>query len=161
VTVGAFNAGNRTNIIPDSAVLIGTIRTFDETVRAEIHNRVRRTAEQIAASAGAKATAEIELGYPVTVNDPALTARMVPTLQRIAGAPNVSEQSRTTTAEDFSRYAMKVPAMIFSLGVTDPAKDARTAAPNHSPLFEAHESALPVGVRLMSGLALDFLMSRP
>jgi amidohydrolase len=161
VTVGAFNAGNRTNIIPDSAVLIGTIRTFDETVRAEIHNRVRRTAEQIAASAGAKATAEIELGYPVTVNDPALTAQMVPTLQRIAGAPNVSEQSRTTTAEDFSRYAMKVPAMIFSLGVTDPAKDAGTAAPNHSPLFEAHESALPVGVRLMSGLALDFLMSRP
>ena len=161
VTVGAFNAGNRTNIIPDSAVLIGTIRTFDEVVRAEIHNRVRRTAEQIAASAGATATADVELGYPVTVNDPALTARMVPTLQRIAGTDNVNEQPRTTTAEDFSRYAMKVPAMIFSLGVSDPAKDPRTAAPNHSPLFEAHESALPVGVRLMSGLALDFLMSRP
>ena len=161
VTVGAFTAGNRTNIIPDSAVLIGTIRTFDEAVRGEIHTRVRRTAEQIASSAGARATAEIELGYPVTVNDPALTARMVPTLQRIAGAANVSEQSRTTTAEDFSRYAQKVPAMIFSLGVTAPGKDPRTAAPNHSPLFEADESALPVGVRLMSGLALDFLMSRP
>ena len=161
VTVGAFTAGNRTNIIPDSAVLIGTIRTFDEAVRDEIHTRVRRTAEQIASSAGARSTVEIELGYPVTVNDPALTARMVPSLQRIAGVANVTEQPRTTTAEDFSRYAQKAPAMIFSLGVTAPAKDPRTAAPNHSPLFEADESALPVGVRLMSGLALDFLMSRP
>jgi amidohydrolase len=160
VTVGAFTAGNRTNIIPDSAVLIGTIRTFDETVRREIHARVRRTAEDIASASGATATADIELGYPVTVNDPALTARMVPTLQRIAGAANVSEQPRTTTAEDFSRYALKVPAMIFSLGVTSPTKDPRTAAPNHSPLFEADESALPVGVRLLSGLALDFLSSR-
>ncbi|HYC51711.1 MAG TPA: amidohydrolase [Gemmatimonadaceae bacterium] len=158
VTVGAFNAGNRTNIIPDSTVMIGTIRTFDETVRGEIHNRVRRTAEQIASSAGGKATVDIELGYPVTVNDPALTSRMVPTLRRIAGDANVSEQPRTTTAEDFSRYALKVPAMIFSLGVTSPSKDPRTAAPNHSPLFEADESALPVGVRLLSGLAIDFLL---
>jgi len=157
VTVGAFNAGNRHNIIPDSAVMIGTIRTFSESVRNEIHTRIRRTAENIAAAADARAKVDIDIGYPVTVNDPALVARMVPTLQRVAGATNVSEQPRTTTAEDFSRYAMKVPGMIFSLGVTSPTKDPRTAAPNHSPLFEADESALPVGVRLLSNLALDFL----
>jgi amidohydrolase len=160
LTVGSFNAGNRHNIIPDSAVLIGTVRTFDETVRNEIHARIRTTAEGIAQGAGARASVDIEFGYPVTVNDPALTSRMVPTLHRIAGAGNVSEQPRTTTAEDFSRYAMKVPGMIFSLGVTSPAKDPRTAAANHSPLFEADESALPVGVRLLAGLALDYLAGR-
>jgi amidohydrolase len=160
LTVGAFNAGNRTNIIPDSAVLIGTVRAFHESVRTEIHARLRKTAEGIAQSAGARATVEIELGYPVTVNDPALTARMLPTIQRIAGATNVSESPRTTTAEDFSRYAQKVSGLILSLGVTPPSKDPRTAARNHSTLFEADEAALPVGVRLMSGLALDFLSSQ-
>jgi len=157
VTVGAFNAGNRHNIIPDSAVMIGTIRTFSENARSEIHERITRTAQRIAEASGARATVSIELGYPVTVNDPELVRRMVPTLQRAAGTANVSEQARTTTAEDFSRYAEKVPGMIFSLGVTPAHKDPRTAAANHSPLFEADEAALPVGIRLMTGLALDFL----
>lgn len=159
VTVGAFNAGNRTNIIPDSAVMIGTVRTFGEAVRKEIHERIRKTAEGIAQSAGARVTVETEFGYPVTVNDPALTARMLPTLRRVAGAERVAEQPRTTTAEDFSRYAAIVPGMIFSLGVTPTSRDPRTAASNHSPLFEADEGALPVGVRLMSSLAIDFLTS--
>lgn len=97
------------------------------------------------------------LGYPVTVNDPELTRRMLPSLERAAGAGNVTEQPRTTTAEDFSRYANKVPGMIVSLGVTPAHKDPRLAAPNHSPLFEADEAALPVGIRLMSSLAIDFL----
>ena len=160
VTVGAFNAGNRTNIIPDSAVLIGTVRTFDENVRREIHARIRKTAEGIAQSAGATADAQSELGYPVTDNDPALTTRMLPTLQRAAGAANVSEASRTTTSEDFSRYAQKVPGLFIGLGVTSPNRDWRTVATNHSPLFEADEAALPVGVRLMATLALDFLAGR-
>ena len=157
VTVGAFNAGNRHNIIPDSAVMVGTVRAFSEGVRGEIHSRIRKTAEGIAQASGGRATVETTLGYPVTVNDAELTRRMIPTLQRAAGAENVSEQPRTTTAEDFSRYAQKVPGMIFSLGVTPANKDPRTAAANHSPLFEADEAALPVGIRLMSSLALDFL----
>ena len=161
VTIGSFNAGNRHNIIPDSAVMTGTIRAFSEEVRRELHERIRRTATGVAQSAGARATVEVELGYPVTVNDPALTARMLPTLRRIAGEANVREQPRTTTAEDFSRYAERVPGLIISLGVTAPGKDPATVAVNHSPLFEADESALPVGVRLMSGLALDFLSGRP
>lgn len=157
VTVGAFNAGNRTNIIPDSAVLIGTVRTFSESVRSEIHARLKKTAEAIAQSAGATADAKSELGYPVTVNDPALTARMVPTLKRVAGADKVYEASRTTTSEDFSRYAQRVPGFFVWLGVTPPNKDWRTAPTNHSPLFEADEAALPIGVRIMSELAIDYL----
>jgi amidohydrolase len=157
LTVGAFNSGNRNNIIPDSAVLIGTVRTFDEAVRKEIHARMKKTAEGIAQSAGATADVQIEFGYPVTSNDIGLTARMLPTLQRAAGAKNVAEHSATTASEDFSRYAQKVPGLFVTLGVTPPTKDWRTAAPNHSPLFEADEAALPVGVRVMSSLALDYL----
>src|SRR6201999_1842952 len=108
-------------------------------VRAETHSRIRKTAEGIAQAAGARVTLQTDYGYPVTTNDPALVARMLPTLRRVAGEAKVSEQPRTTTSEDFSRYAELVPGMIFSLGVTPANKDPRTAASNHSPLFEADE----------------------
>jgi amidohydrolase len=157
LTVGAFNSGNRNNIIPDSAVLIGTVRTFDETVRKEIHARMKKTAEGIAQAGGATADVQIEVGYPVTTNDVALTQRMVPTLRRAAGEKNVFEGEATTASEDFSRYALKVPGLFVFLSVTPSTKDFRTAAPNHSPLFEADEAALPIGVRVMSSLALDYL----
>ena len=157
ITVGAFNGGVRENIVPDSAVMIGTIRTYDETVRGEIFKRIKRTAEGIAQGAGATVSVEIGDGYPVTVNDAALTTRMVPTLQRAAGPTKVSESKPSTAAEDFSRFAQKVPGLFVSLGVTPASIDWHTAAPNHSPLFVADEAALPVGVRVMSGLALDYL----
>ncbi|HJQ18943.1 MAG TPA: amidohydrolase [Gemmatimonadaceae bacterium] len=157
LTVGAFNGGNRENIIPDSAVLIGTIRTFDENVRNEIHERLKRTAESIAASAGATADVRVDLGYPVTVNDPALATRMLPTLQRAAGANMVATTVGSTASEDFSRFAQKAPGLFVFLGVTSPSQDWRTAASNHSPLFQADEDALPVGVKVMSELAVDYL----
>jgi amidohydrolase len=157
VTVGAFNAGVRSNIIPDSAVLIGTIRSFDEGVRREAQTRMRKTAEGIAQSAGATVDVQLELGYPVTVNNEPLMGRMLGTLQRMAGPENVEEAIPTTGAEDFSRFQQKVPGVFVFLGVTPRAKDWRTTAANHSPLFEADELALPVGVRVMTGLALDYL----
>lgn len=162
ITVGAFNGGVRENIVPDSVVMIGTIRTYDEGVRAEIFKRIKRTADGIAQAAGATADVEIGAGYPVTVNDPALTARMIPTLERAAGVAKVSESKPSTAAEDFSKFAQKAPGLFVSLGVTPPSIDWHTAAPNHSPLFVADEAALPIGVRVMSGLALDYLtMGKP
>lgn len=119
--------------------------------------RVKRTAQGIAESAGATADTQIEEGYPVTINDPALLDRMLPTLRRVAGAKNVVERSPSTVAEDFSRFAQKAPGMFIALGVTPPSIDWHTAAPNHSPLFVADEAALPIGVRIMSGLAIDYL----
>jgi amidohydrolase len=157
VTVGAFNGGVRQNIIPDSAVMIGTIRTFDEGIRKELHARLTRTAESIAQSAGATAQVRIDIGVPVTINDPALTARMVPTLRRAAGPRSASEGPLVTASEDFSRFAQKVPGLFVFLGVTPSSQDWRTAAPNHSPRFFADEGALPVGVRTMAGLAVDYL----
>ncbi len=157
ITVGAINGGIRNNIIPESVEMIGTIRTFDAGTREQIHQRVRRTAMQIAASAGASADVEIEIGYPVTSNDPALTERMMPTLQRVVG-PGVVESPRVTTAEDFSYFAQEVPGLFFFLGVAP--ENPELVFPNHSPRFFADERALPIGVKAMTALALDYLHRR-
>ena len=105
VTVGMIQGGNRGNIIPDSVIMVGTIRTFDESIRREIHARVKRTAEAIAQSAGATATVTIQAGGLVTYNDPALTERMVPTLKRVAGDANASPQRPIMGSEDFHVHA--------------------------------------------------------
>jgi amidohydrolase len=157
VTIGRFTGGNRANIIPDEIELEGTIRAFDENVRKDIQRRVAATATNIAESVGATATVTYTLGYPVTRNDEALTQRMLPTLRRVAGADNVRLGPLTGTAEDFSFFQQKVPGLFFFLGVTPLDKDPATAAMNHSPLFFADESALPIGVKVMTNLALDYL----
>jgi amidohydrolase len=157
VTVGRFTAGNRSNIVPEEAELEGTVRAFDENVRKDIHNRIRLLAANIAEGSGATATVEFGLGYPVTRNDPALTERMAATLRRVAGESNVRLASLTGTAEDFSFFQQKVPGMFIFLGVTPRDQDHTKAPQNHSPLFFADESALPVGVRVMTNLALDYL----
>ena len=159
VTVGMIKGGVRENIIPDSVWMIGTIRTFDANVRTDIHARVKRIAQNIAAASGATAEVSIVLGYPVTINNVALTQQFIPTLKRVAGAAGTSEAKLSMPAEDFSRYAERAPGLFIGLGVTPPSIDAATAASNHSPLFQADDRALPVGVRAMSNLAVDFLRS--
>jgi len=154
VTVGSIHGGLRGNIIPDSVVMVGTVRTFDPDMQADIHDRIRRTAENIAASAGAEAVVRIGIGAPVTYNDPELTRWALPTLERSAGAENVSESVPITGAEDFAFYAREIPGLFFFLGVVP---EGRTPQPNHSPLFYADERALPVGVKAISNLALDYL----
>ena len=160
VTIGAVNGGVRNNIIPDSVVMIGTIRAFDTAMRRDIWARVRRTAEGIAQSAGATAAVTIDSGPPVTYNDPALTQRMTATLQRVAGSGKVRTSEAKTTAEDFSRYQERIPGLFFVLGITPPGTDPKTAAPNHSPRFFVDEAALGVGVRAMAHLAVDYLSGR-
>jgi len=154
VTVGAINGGIRSNIIPDSVEMIGTLRTFDANTRQQIHDRVVRTATQIAASAGASAQVDISLGYPVTSNDPELTRAMSSTLRRVVG-DGLVESPQITGAEDFSYYANEVPGMFFFLGIG--SDDPKMVHPNHSPYFFADERALPVGVQAMTALALDYL----
>lgn len=157
VTVGRFTGGNRSNIVPDEIELEGTIRAFDESVRKDIQRRVALIATNIAESAGATATVTYSLGYPVTRNDEKLTERMLPTLRRAAGAEHVHLGPLTGTAEDFSFFQQKVPGLFFFLGVTPRDQDPATVPANHSPLFFADESALPVGVKVMTNLALDYL----
>lgn len=158
ITVGSIQGGNRGNIIPDSVVMLGTLRTLDEAMRKDIKDRIRRTAEEIARSAGATASVDFGTGSnPVTYNDPALTERMLATLRRVVGDANVTLGSLLTPSEDFSMYQQKVPGLFVQLGVVPKDKDPATAPRNHSPYFFADEAALPVGVRLMTSLALDWL----
>lgn len=156
VTVGRFDGGVRNNIIPDSAWMEGTIRTFDTAMRDSIHERIRRTAESIAKSAGATAAVEIRKGTPVTYNDPDLTQSMMPSLERIVGK-NVQEAPRVTGAEDFAYFQERVPGMYFFLGVRPPDVPREKSVPNHSPYFFVDESGLVDGVRLMSSVAVDYL----
>jgi amidohydrolase len=155
VTVGQFQSGVRNNIIPETAKLVGTIRTFDEAVQADIHARVRRIAGSIAESAGATAEVKIHRGYPVTANDPALTARMLPTLERVAPG-KVVESELITGAEDFTYFQRQVPGLFLFLGITPPDRAGRAPA-NHSPLFTVDERALPTGVRALVHLAIDYM----
>jgi amidohydrolase len=158
ISVGQFESGVRNNIIPDRARLVGTIRTFDEAMRDDIHARLRRTAERIAEASGAKAVVEIDRGYPVTVNDPGLAAKMLPTLERLAPG-KVKEIAKVTGAEDFALFAQKVPGLYVVLGITPPDQMA-TAASNHSPRFFVDEAALPLGARALAHLAADYLLAK-
>ncbi|MGE0406722.1 MAG: amidohydrolase [Candidatus Korobacteraceae bacterium] len=161
VTVGRFSGGNRANIVPEMVELEGTLRAFSEDVRKSIHDRIRAIATRYAEAAGATATVDFGTGasYPVTINDPALTERMLPTLRRVAGADNVKLGPPVGTAEDFSFFQQKVPGLFVFLGVTPRDQDYKTAAQNHSPLFFADESALPVGMKVMTNLTLDYLFA--
>ena len=157
VTVGQFQSGVRNNIIPDTARLVGTIRTFDDQVQADIHARVRKIAESVAAGAGATVDVRIDKGPPVTSNNPALTARMLPTLERVAPG-RVGESELITGAEDFTFFQREVPGLFFFVGIT-PKDQVGKAAQNHSPFFVVDESALPTGLRAMTHLAVDYLES--
>lgn len=160
VTIGIIRGGVRSNIIPDTVEMIGTIRTLDREMQKDIHARVKRTAEKIAESAGATAQVSIGIGNPVTYNDPALTARMVPALERVAGKDKVSVNPPKTGAEDFSAFAEKIPGFYFNLGCRTPGVDPATVAQNHSPFFVVDEACLPIGVRALASLAVEYLAGK-
>ena len=157
VSVAMIHGGVRNNIIPTEVELQGTIRTLSPETRALVHGRVRRVAESIGESAGAEVEVKIEQGYPVTVNDPALTAAMIPTLEWAALNGQAIVTPPKLAAEDFSYFAQKTPGLYIGLGVTPHDQYPDRAVPNHSPYFFADEAALPVGVKAMSGLAADYL----
>ncbi len=157
VTVGVFSGGNRGNIIPDEVKMEGTIRTFDETQREQIHEHVKRITEMIAAAGGAKAQVRIKRGYDVVVNDPVLTAMAVPTLARVAGESNVGVVDKVCGSEDFSFYQKQVPGFFLRLGCTPPERDTRTVAPGHSPRMYLDENCMELGVKSLTALAMDWL----
>ena len=159
VSFGAIKGGIRYNIIPDDVEMVGTIRTFDEGMRQQIFADLKTVAEHTAAAHGAKAEAHVpdQDGNPATVNDPALTAKMLPSLQAVVGAGNVYEPPLQMGAEDFSFYAQQVPSMFFFVGATGPGIDPATAPSNHSPQFLLDESALDVGLRALLQVSLDYL----
>jgi amidohydrolase len=157
VSLGAIRGGVRENIIPDSVEMRGTIRTFNEVMRDDIHERVTTLAEAVSRGSRAGCTVCITKNYPVTVNDPVLTEAMVPTLLRVAGPQGLQLVPKVTGSEDFSFFQRVVPGLFVFLGITPAGTDPKKAAPNHSPRFFVDESGLLLGVRTLAHLACDYL----
>lgn len=158
VTVGKFDGGVRQNIIPDKVEMLGTIRTFDKKMRADIIERMERTVTYVAAASGAQAKLTLsEASYPLVFNNPGLTQRILPSLRRVAGDDRVVVQPLITGSEDFAYYADLVPSVFFYVGVTPAGKDAVTAPSNHSPLFYIDEPGIAVATRAMTAVAVDYL----
>jgi amidohydrolase len=160
LTVGAIHGGLRENIIPDSVWMIGTIRTFDAASRSLVAERMKMLATKIAEAHNATAEVQVSLGYGSTLNNDALVSRYAGVLKRVAGQAGATENpSGSMAGEDFSRFAAKAPGFFFGLSVTPPSIDWKTAPGNHSPFFQGDDTALPVGVRAMGHLAVEFLAS--
>jgi len=158
VSVGAIKGGVRNNIIPDSVEMIGTIRTFDAAQYEQVTQAMKRMVEDTAAANGATAKFELDAySNPVTYNDPALTARVLPSLRKAAGDENVKEIPLITGSEDFAYFAQDVPSVFYMVGVTPRGTDVTTAPANHSPLFYLDETALPLATRALLQVAVDYL----
>ena len=161
LTVGTIKGGVRENIIPESVEMRGTIRTFDETMRDDIHARVKDTAELISRASRAGCEVCIQKNYAVTINDAELTAQMLPTLERVAGKAQVRIVPKVTGSEDFSFFQKVVPGLFYFVGITPTAQEPTSAAPNHSPLFYIDEAGLELGVRTLAQVAVDWLEAAP
>lgn len=161
ITVGKIDGGVRNNIIPEEVNMTGTIRTLDKKMQALIHENIRRTAVNIAESAGATAEVNIQIGVPVTINDPALTARMLPSIFEAAGEENVIVTKAATGAEDFSFYANEIPGLFLFVGGLPKGKSPLDAAPHHTPDFFIDDSGLGVGVKTLCYLVLDYAQKSP
>lgn len=157
ITVGKISGGVRSNIIPEEVELIGTIRTLDTEMQKDIHERIRKTATQIAESQGAVAEVDIQIGYPVTYNNPDLTREMLPSLFKTVGEEHVRVVPARTGAEDFSFFANEIPAFYFFTGGREKGLDPELSFPHHTPDFSIDESGLIHGVKAFCFLAVDYL----
>tara|TARA_R100000697_G_scaffold57537_1_gene70726 strand:- start:1528 stop:2928 length:1401 start_codon:yes stop_codon:yes gene_type:complete len=154
VTVGVINGGVRNNIIPEEVTMQGTIRALDEEMRQLIFKRLKTVVQNTAESNGATAELTINKGYPITYNDPELTAQMLPTLVETAGKENVKLINAITGAEDFSFFQNEIPGLYFFVGGKAPGREA---SGHHTPDFYIDESGLKLGVRTMSNLVIDYM----
>jgi amidohydrolase len=161
VTIGAINGGVRSNIIPEQVEMLGTIRSLSKEQEAYQIARIKTIATKTAEAAGATATVEAPYSshYPVTFNNEALTAKMLPSLQRAAGTNNVSTIPAKMGAEDFSFFGEKVPALFFNLGGMPKGKDPKKTPSHHTPDFYIDESGMLTGIKAFLYLVTDYMQS--
>ncbi|MGF1558297.1 MAG: amidohydrolase [Flavobacteriaceae bacterium] len=157
ITVGKISSGVRFNIIPESAEMIGTIRTLDYDMKDKLNKRMVEMVETIAKAYGGEATCEITNSTDITYNNPALVDQMLPTMKRVAGTENIQLQKAITGAEDFSYFQREVPGFFFFLGGMTPGNTA--SFPHHTPDFMIDDSGLILGVKTLTEMSLDYLNS--
>ncbi len=156
ISVGKFTAGVRPNIIPEEAVLEGTIRTLDSKMQKEVHERIRKLSRSVADYWGATVEVIIDTKTLVTNNDPALVNMMIPYLEKALGKENVVDSSWSTAAEDFSYFGEKAPAFFMWVGGMPKGADPKKAAPHHTPDFFIDDSKLDTGVKTLCTLVLNY-----
>ncbi|MGI9559501.1 MAG: amidohydrolase [Flavobacteriaceae bacterium] len=157
VTIGSIHGGVRSNIIPESLYMLGTIRTLEEAMKATVLRRLEEIVYNTAKANNAKAKITYQVSYPITYNDPGLYENMLPSLKRINGPENVHFMNAITGAEDFSFFQKEVPGLYFFIGGAQKGTDPKKAAPHHTPDFYVDDSAMLTGVKSMTTLALDYL----
>ena len=159
VTVGKIQGGVRSNIIPEQVEMVGTIRALHPDDRSALHEKIRRIATNVAESMGA--TAEVTIGlttmYPVTYNNAALVAAMVPVLQEVAGKDKVHQSRPETGAEDYSFIADKVPSFYIGLGGRPANVSEADASDHHTPDFYIDDSGLGLGVKALTAMTLHYM----
>ena len=160
ISVGSIHSGIRFNIIPESLEMIGTIRTLNKDMKELIRKRMQEMVPAIAQAYRAEATVEIQDGADITFNNEALTEKMIPTLERVAGKENVYEINAITGAEDFSYFQNEVPGLFFFLGGTPLDMKESEAPSHHTPSFIVDDASMKLGVKALSNLAVDFLKSK-
>lgn len=160
VTIGSIHGGVRSNIIPESLYMLGTIRTLDEDMKANVLRRLEEIVYNTAKANNAKAEITYQVSYPITYNDPGLYENMLPSLKRINGPESVHFMNAITGAEDFSFFQKEVPGLYFFIGGAKEGTDPAKAAPHHTPDFYVDDSAMLTGVKSMTTLALDYLSKK-
>jgi amidohydrolase len=155
LTLGSFNAGSKSNVIPDRAVLMGTIRAFDDALFLHLEQRLREVVTGVASALRAKAHIEFEMSYPPSVCDPAMAEQLGASARSLLGPEAVLESHPEMGAEDFAFVLQKVPGAMLWLGVKHPSWPE--PKPVHTATFDIDESALPIGSSAMAGVALDYL----
>lgn len=162
VSIGAINGGVRHNIIAETVEMLGTMRTFSPAMRQDIIDRIDRTVTNVAEASGASARLEMmPAPNPVLENDAELTPRAMESLRAVVGADKVGTSGLMMVAEDFAYVAQRIPSFYYWVGATPPAQNPATAPDNHSDLFYLDEAALPVGLRTMLQVAVDYLQAPP
>ena len=156
VTVGMFHSGQRFNIIPAEAKLEGTVRTYDAEVRDTIERRMNEILDGITRAGGGSYELDYQRGTPSTINDPELTAQMIPSLRSSVGSGLFRELPPTMGGEDFAYFANEVPGFFFRLGID---QQGSVNGPHHSPTFRADDRSVPIGMRVMSNVLLDYLIT--
>jgi amidohydrolase len=153
ITVGSFHAGSASNIVPQRADLVATIRTYGEVQRKLVREKIERTIANVCAAAGARYTLDYNLGTPATYNNPDLMKEAVAVAERLLGRENVVQDVPDMGGEDFAYFAREVPSAVLFLGVEPKGSKATL----HSPYFIADENAIPAGVRVMASILWDYL----
>jgi amidohydrolase len=158
LSIGLVRGGTRWNIIPEEVELQGTVRSYSADAQDLVERRMNEILAGVTSAGGGSFELHYDRGIPVTVNDVALTDRMLPTLERAVGEDNAQRLEPATVAEDFSYFANEIPGFYYRLGTLKPGT---TSGNHHTPDFQADDSAIPVGIKVMAYLVWDYLTGEP